>query len=240
MTECVSFRDNPWLPRELAEEESYLASVDPDAHAWVWLGHPRTASDAQVFKGKYVSEPFTPEPDWSGPYLGADWGFAQDPSALIRLWIHNRTLYVDHEAWGLGVDIDRLPALFDQVPDARRYTIRADSSRPETISYLRQHGYSLIRPALKWAGSVEDGIAHIRQYERIVVHPRCARLLEELRLYSYKIDRLTGDVLPEVVDRHNHLLDAMRYALQPLISSRQGMGALMYIEEHMAHASDVN
>src|SRR5258705_11963580 len=69
----------------------------------------------------------------------------------------------------------------------------------------------------KWSGSVEDGIAHLRQYEQIVIHPRCKHTADEARHYSYKIDQRTGDVLPDIVDQHNHIIDALRYALSPII-----------------------
>src|SRR5690606_8812858 len=69
----------------------------------------------------------------------------------------------------------------------------------------------------KWKGSVEDGIAHLRSYKEIIIHPRCKETLREARLYSYKVDRLTGDVLTDIVDAHNHYIDAIRYGLGPMI-----------------------
>lgn len=221
-----TFADNPWFPPELEAERLYLQRVDDDAFRHVWLGECRTHSAAQVLEGKVSVEEFSPQPNWDGPYQGADWGFSQDPTALVRCWVYERTLYVSHEAWGLGVDIDKTPALFNRVPDAANYVTRADCARPETISYMRAHGYANVTACEKWAGSVEDGIAHLRSYERIVIHPRCEHTLEEGRLYSYKVDRLSGDVLPDVVDKHNHCMDALRYALAPLIQSR-GAAALM-------------
>ena len=69
----------------------------------------------------------------------------------------------------------------------------------------------------KWKGSVEDGIAHLRSYQEIIIHPRCKGTIHEARNYSYKIDRLSGDVLTDIVDKDNHLIDSIRYALAPLI-----------------------
>jgi phage terminase large subunit len=216
----VTFADNPWFPAELEGERVYLQRVDADAYAHVWLGATRTHSDAQIFKGKYSIEEFVPQGGWNGPYFGADFGFSQDAATLIKLWISGRVLYVEHEAYAVGVDIDRLPQFYDSVPDARGYTIRADCSRPETISHLNGHEYRNVIPCTKWTGCVEDGVAHIRSYERVVIHPRCTHTADEFRLYSYKVDRLTGDVLPDIVDKHNHTIDAIRYALQPLIQRR--------------------
>ena len=57
----------------------------------------------------------------------------------------------------------------------------------------------------------------MRSYEQIVIHPRCAHTAEEARLWSYKTDRLTGQVQPVLLDLHNHCMDALRYALEPII-----------------------
>lgn len=227
----TSWRDNPWLSDELREEKDYLARVDPDAYAHVWEGEFRRNSAAQILAGKCVIEafdvPFKPAdagrpdgpkvPAWSGPYQGADWGFAVDPTTLVRCWINGRKLMIEYEAYGVGVDIDRTDRLFDQVPGAKLYQTRADNARPETISYMQRHGYPKVIGVEKWDGSVEDGIAHLRQYEQIVIHPRCVHAAQEARLYSYKIDKISGDVLPDVVDKHNHIIDAVRYALAPMI-----------------------
>jgi phage terminase large subunit len=120
--------------------------------------------------------------------------------------------------------------MVERLPGIERHTVRADSARPETISHVKSDGggrrtaLPKIVGADKWPGSVEDGIAHLRAYKEIVIHPRCAGFLHEARTYSYKVDRLTGDVLASVVDAHNHYIDATRYALGPLIKrSRAGV-----------------
>ena len=73
----------------------------------------------------------------------------------------------------------------------------------------------------KWAGSVEDGVEHIKSYGKVYIHPRCTGVLSEFRNYSYKVDRLSGDILPQIVDADNHYIDAIRYALNPLIQRKQ-------------------
>jgi phage terminase large subunit len=223
----IGWRDNPWLPDELRREKDYLYSVDPDAAEHVWGGAPRFNSEAAVLRGRWRVETFEPDPSWAGPYQGADWGFAVDPSVLIRCWVKPRAevngtiqgavLYVEHEAYEVGVEIDNTPALFDRIPNARLYVTRADSARPETISFMQRNGYRNLTAAEKGPGSVEDGVEHLRSYEAIVIHPRCRHAAEEARLWSYKVDKLTGDVLPVLVDAHNHCWDATRYALEPII-----------------------
>ena len=215
----VNWNQNPWFPRELDLERQWMQRTDPDAYAHVWDGHCRQYTDAQVLRGKWLVETFQPEPDtWHGPYYGADWGYAKDPTALIRCWIHDGCLYIEHEAWQVGCEIDQTPALFDTVPESRAHLIRADSARPETISYMRRQGFRIIG-VKKGKGSVEDGVAHLRGYEKIIIHPRCTHAAEEARLWSFKVDRLSGDVLPRLEDKNNHCWDAVRYALEPIIRS---------------------
>jgi hypothetical protein len=112
---------------------------------------------------------------------------------------------VDHEAWGIGIEINDLPQMFLTVPDAEKYWLTADSSRPETISYLRNHGFPRIAPALKGARSVEEGVQFLKSYD-IVVHPRCQHLIDELTHYSFKTDPLTGQVLGVLQDKNNHCI----------------------------------
>jgi phage terminase large subunit len=213
----VTYADNPWFPEPLRLEMEYLARVDADAFAWIWLGQCRVISDAQIFKGKFTVEEFTPTDGWDGGYHGLDLGFSADPSVLTKCWVYENKLYIEREAWQLHCDIDRLPQLIDEIPDARKHVIRVDSSRPETVSYLKQHGVPNVESVEKWPDSVADGIARMRSFAQIVVHPRCTHTLEELRLYSYKVDRLTGDVLPEIIGKHDHCLDSIRYGIAPLI-----------------------
>jgi phage terminase large subunit len=230
----VTYLDNPWFPPALEGERAYLQGADDDAYRWVWLGECRTISDAQIFKNKFTIEEFTPAADWAGPWHGLDLGFSADPSVLTKCWVHENRLYIEREAWGLHVDIDRLPALLDQVPDARKYTIRVDSSRPETVSYLKAHGYPNVVSVDKWPDSVQDGVARMRAFERIVLHPSCEHTAQEFRLYSYKVDRLTGDVLPDIIDKFNHCVDSIRYGIAPMIKPGGPTAFLQFISGQLA------
>ncbi|GAA5786127.1 PBSX family phage terminase large subunit [Chitiniphilus shinanonensis] len=221
----VNYCDNPWFPDVLRKEMEYCKRVDYDAYEHIWLGKPKKITAAVIFSGKYEVRAFDDEL-WRQAdrlFFGADFGFAQDPSTLLRSFIVDKTLYVEHEAYGVGVEIDELPQLYDKIPGARDWPIKGDNSRPETISYLRRQGFN-IDAADKWPGSVEDGIAHLRGFEKIVIHERCKHTADEARLYSYKVDRLTKDVLPVIVDKHNHCWDGIRYSLDGYIQARGGLG----------------
>lgn len=229
----VNFVDNPWFPEELRKEMEYLRRVDTDAYLHVWEGECRQHSAAQILNGKWSIEEFEePNEGWGnkythdvpdGPYYGADWGFSVDPNTLIRCWIFRKTLYIEYEAYGVGIEISDTPEFFDRVPGSRSHLIRADSARPETISHVRNSGFR-IEGANKWPGSVEDGIAVLRSFEKIIIHPRCKHVIQEARLWSFKVDRLTGDVMPKVAEGHDHCWDAIRYAIDPIIMASRGAG----------------
>jgi phage terminase large subunit len=206
-----NYRDNPWLPDVLKAELEYDRSRDPDKFAHIWLGEYQRNSEARVFRNWRV-EDFT-APDGVTFRMGADFGFSIDPSVLLRCYIDGRNLYIDYEAWQIGCEIDRLPDLFMTVPGAESWPMVADSSRPETISYLRNHGFPRILSAVKGARSVEEGVEFLKSFD-IIVHPRCQHVIDELTLYSFEIDPLTGMVLPKLADKNNHCIDALRYACE--------------------------
>ena len=207
----VNYSDNPWLPEVLREEMEYDRRRDYDKYLHVWEGQYQTFGEALVFRNWSIEE-FDAPPD-AVFRLGADWGFAIDPTVLIRCFIIGRKLFVDYEAYKIGCEITDTPALFDAVPDARRWPITADSARPETISYMKKNGYPRIQSAAKGAGSVEDGIEWLKSFD-LIVHPRCKHTISELSAYRYKQDKLTGAVLPIFEDKNNHLIDALRYACE--------------------------
>jgi phage terminase large subunit len=206
-----NYMDNPWFPDVLVQEMEYDKTRDYDKYEHIWLGGYVRNSEARVFRNWRVEEC---EPtNASVIRQGADWGFSIDPSVLVRCWLDGKTLYVDYEAYQIGCEIDALPALFMSVPESERWGLVADSARPETISYMRKHGFPKILAAVKGARSIEEGVEFLKSYN-IIVHPRCVHLIDELVSYSYKTDPLTGQVLPVLADTNNHCIDALRYACE--------------------------
>lgn len=214
----VNYNDNPWFPEVLRNEMEYDRGRDHDKYMHVWEGQYSTGGESRVFKNWSVEE-FDAKPD-AVLRFGADWGFANDPTVLVRCYIEGRKLYVDHEAWMIGCDIQDTPSLFLTVPESTRWPIVADSSRPETISHMKKNGFIKVMPAVKGPGSVEDGIEFLRSHD-IIVHPRCKHLIDELKHYRYKTDQLTGQILPQFEDKHNHVIDALRYACEAVRKTKQ-------------------
>lgn len=138
-------------------------------------------------------------------------------------------LFKEYEAGGTGIEIDELPALYDTIPGSRDWYIKADAARPEIISFLKGKGFK-ISAAEKWNGSVEDGIAHIRSHI-VIIHPRCVQSESEYATYSYKVDPRVIDpktnapqVLPIIIDAHNHFIDSDRYSMDGYIQRRGSLG----------------
>lgn len=218
-----SYRDNPYFPEVLRKQMEWDRKVNPDLAKHVWDGEFLVISDAQIFGGKYsIDDNWAPGKDWHGPYYGADWGDVH-PTCLVKCWVNDRNLYVDDEAGGSGIELDEIGPLFKTVGGADSHVIRADPSLPATIRHVCKSGLNVV-PAVKGPGSVEDGIKFLKNFAKIIVRPRCKGTIEELDLYSYKVDKLTGDVLPIIIDAFNHRIDAIRYALEPMIRKRPAWG----------------
>jgi len=215
LTVKVGYGDNLYFSDELKKEMEYQKSIDYNDYLHIWEGHCRTSTDAQIFKGKYIVRDFE-TPTNAVFYFGLDWGFSQSPTAIIRCFIVDKELFIDYEAGGVKVELNHTHRLIDTVPQAKVNVIKADNARPESISYVKHQGYR-IEPVHKWAGSVEDGISFIKSFKNINIHTRCLRVADEFLRYNYRVDRLTDNILTQIVDEHNHYIDALRYALQPMI-----------------------
>jgi phage terminase large subunit len=207
----VNYVDNPWFPDVLQKEADYDLKRDPEKYNHVWMGGYLRNSESRVFRNWTVEEFEAPADALFR--LGADWGFASDPSVLVRCHIVGRKLFIDYEAHMVGCEIMDLPSLFMSVPGAEKWPITADSARPETISHMRNNGFPKIQAAVKGPKSIEDGIEWLKSFD-IVVHPRCRHTIDELTMYSYKTDPLTQLVLPLLEDKNNHIIDALRYACE--------------------------
>lgn len=226
-----SYKDNPFFPDVLRKEMEWDRARDPEKYAHVWLGEYEKHSESRVFKNWKVIE--FESPDDAAWMVGADWGFSVDPSTMTRCRVNGRQLLIDAEAYAVGCEIDKLPALFDGlvcgcVPDqphpcrnpdqhgwARNWESVADSARPETISYMTKHGYPRMISAIKGKDSVKEGVIFLQGYD-IIVHPRCVHTIDELTLYSYKVDKLTEVPTGVLEDKKNHIIDPIRYAIEKL------------------------
>lgn len=215
----VNYSDNPFFPDGLETlRQRDLEIFDYPLYQHIWLGAYLKNSKSQIFNGRYEAKEFEPDAAWT-MVQGLDWGYSQDPTAAIRAYVADECLWISHEAGKVGIELDDVPRECAAIPDFHRHTIRADSAQPAMISHVKSRGLPYIEPAKKGAGSVEDGIQFIRSFRRVYIHPRCVNTLNEFATYSWKVDRLSGDVLDQPVDAANHWIDALRYSLEPIMKN---------------------
>ncbi|QEO58311.1 PBSX family phage terminase large subunit [Francisella marina] len=219
----INFDENIHFPDVLEDERAWQEKADYELYRHIWLGEPLIISDAQVFKGKFKVDHFDIDNSFVSPLHGLDFGFSQDPTTAIRLYIKDNRLYIYEEAYKVGLELDYTAEYIkNHIPDIDQYVVRADNARPESISYLKRHGIPRMTAVEKGKGSVEDGIAFMKSFDEIIIHPKCKKTAEEFSLYSYKVDKRTDDILTTLEDKHNHCIDAIRYALEPLMKKRNG------------------
>lgn len=215
----VNWQDNPYFPLVLKEEKERDKTKDYGLYRHIWEGECLLHSDAQIFKGVWEVKSFE-EPRNIHKYYGLDFGFSQDPTAAVACYVHDNILHISHEAVKTKLEIDQtLPFLKEKLPGLAKHTIYADNARPESISFLKRQGLS-IKAVSKGKGSIEDGIAYIRSFDGVIIHARCTHTANEFLKYSYKEDARSGDITNTIIDKDNHCIDALRYALERSMKNR--------------------
>lgn len=213
----TSWRDNPWFYKtRLPQERRRFKKTNPLRYDHVWEGEYDINSDAVIFHNWEIGAIETTEKDL--PRFGIDFGYSHDPMAAVKVYYWPSygedeipTVYIAAEAYGTKISNSQMPEFLDQVPEIRSFTSIADSSRPETIDYLRSKGFNVL-PSRKGAGSVKNGINWL-QGVRIVVNPQCRNVIKELKNYRWKTDR-EGTVLAVPESGYDHGIDAIRYSLE--------------------------
>ena len=153
--------------------------------------------------------------------FGLDFGYTNDPTALFCGLIseHQKTIWVFDELYQKGLSNAAIFSAVQEMGYAKEQ-IPADSAEPKSIDELKQLGLRRIRAAKKGRDSVINGIQKIQDYH-IIIHPRCVNFLTEIGCYCWEKDKF-GKSINEPVDDYNHLMDAMRYALEKKIHTRKG------------------
>ena len=145
-----------------------------------------------------------------------DFGYTNDPSAFFVGFIdtENRKIFVWDEFYEKGLSNKRIFETIQAMGYAKE-RITADSAEPKSIDELRGYGLR-VKGAAKGKDSINNGIQFIQDFE-IVIHPRCVNFLTEISNYTWEKDKF-GNKLNRPIDDFNHLMDAMRYALEKHIS----------------------
>ena len=149
--------------------------------------------------------------------FGLDFGYTNDPTALFCGLVDpkEKTIWVFDELYERALTNAMIAQRVTAMGLAKE-RIRADAAEPKSIEELRQAGLPHIRAARKGPDSIRNGIQFIQDY-RILIHPRCVNFQTEISNYTWDTDRF-GRRLNVPIDDFNHLMDAMRYALEDILS----------------------
>ena len=216
----IQYTDNPWFPPSLERQRQRDAKGDAGRYAWIWKGKFLQITEASILAKKLVTREFEVDDSFGDPLIGVDWGFSNDPNAVTESYVKDNTLYIRNAAKKVGLELDDTAEwLVKHVPKIKKFTSRADNSRPETISKVKhdkENPIPLIKACKKWTGCVEDGIAQLQSFDEIVIHPDAEECKAELTAYSFKKDKF-DEITAIPLDLDNHFADSLRYGIEPHI-----------------------
>lgn len=222
LTHESSYLEMPeeWLGETFLAEAEQLKRTNERAYRHMYLGEI-TGTGGQVFDNLALG---TARESGGTAFCGLDFGFAADPDAFIRAEWEPRTrrIRVLDEFYSVRTPVERLAKeVLKRAGDA---VVRCDSADPRIIRELRERGVNAIA-VKKGAGSIESGVRWLQELGAIEIDPGvCPNAAREFSGYEYRTDS-NGNPIAELPDRDNHLIDALRYAVEPL-SARRSAGTV--------------
>lgn len=203
-TEIVTtYKDNPFLGKEQIED---IESNKDDAEWWKVYGLGQIGRPQGLIYKRWEQCREIP-PTARLVARGLDFGFTNDPTAIVDVYLYDGKLWLDERLYRNGLTNDKIAAALKLMPTAHMV---CDSAEMKSIAELRNYGCNNVEPALKGADSIRAGIQILQRYE-IMVTQRSLNLIRELRSYKWKENAITGELLNEPIDKFNHALDAVRY-----------------------------
>jgi phage terminase large subunit len=212
----TTYKDNSYVTPQSAELLESFKNIDENYYRIYTLGLWGGVLEGLIYDNWEIDTPLPPSrgdmPTLPGKFLGygLDWGFTNDPTAIIRVNIGEGTLYLDEVYYRKGATNQEIAGELIRCGINRTDEIVADSAEPKSIQELWAAGWN-VHPAMKGPDSVRVGISKIRQF-KIVVTSRSVSLIRELKNYRWKMDK-DGNSLNVPIDNYNHGLDAVRYVI---------------------------
>lgn len=205
-----TYKDNPYLTKE---QVGAIEKNRNDANWWRVYGEGETGGvEGNVYPEYEVIEDM-PE-TYTGRCLGLDFGFVNDPTAIVDIRFHGWDLYIDLLCYETGLLNSHIADYLTGNGLNKLITV-CDNAEQKSIVELQQRRIKAI-PCVKGKGSVAGGIAQVKQF-KLHVTKRSVKLLDELDNYKWIKDESTGTYTNEAIDAWNHALDAMRYGVDYLI-----------------------
>lgn len=209
-----NYTNNPHLPQAYVDSLLLLKATNPVYYGIYALGDFGSL-DKSVYSNWQKFE-FNKEDIKGDLIIGLDFGYTNDPTALVAAIVNaeENRIYVFKEWGGTGLLNDDIAKNIIDFGFAKSI-IKADSAEQKSIDEIKRAGVLRISPCVKGQGSILQGIQKLQQYE-LVIHPDCKEILNELQNYAWEKDKQTNEYINKPIDKYNHYLDALRYALQCL------------------------
>jgi len=205
----TTHKDNKFL--EQADHDELENEQDPYYRDVYTLGNWGVLGDL-IFTNWRIEDLSKIKNTFGTYYNGLDFGYSNDPTAAGRQAIKGKKLYILEEMiYELGLTNDVIASKLE--PVIHKEYIRCDNE-PKSIAELRGYGIEALA-AKKGPGSVNFGIQYLRQFE-IVIDRQCQNAINEFQQYQWKKNK-DGETINEPVDKYNHYIDQVRYALNDRI-----------------------
>lgn len=206
-----TYKDNPFLSDvQIAEIESNK----DDENWWKVYGLGLTGRPQGVIYKRW--EQVDAIPDYAELVgRGLDFGFTNDPTAIVDVYRADGELWLDERCYRINLTNDKIAEFLRPLSGC---TV-ADSAEQKSIAEIKNYGVRWIEPAIKGADSIRAGIQILQRY-KMNVTKRSLNLINEIRNYKWKEDKITGELLNVPIDKYNHALDAVRYVALNKLSKR--------------------
>jgi phage terminase large subunit len=207
----TTYKDNRFLPEEYVKSLENKIHTNPTYYRIYALGE-FCSLDKLVYNNWRI-EAFEPLTDGK-LVVGLDFGFTNDPTAIVASVVKDNDIYVFKEYTGTGKTNQQIAEIITSMGFSKSVII-ADSAEPKSVAEIKRCGIMRIRESVKGKDSIIHGIQRLQGYN-IIVHPSCENIITELENYSWIKDKATGEYTNKPIDMFNHSLDALRYSLQAL------------------------
>ena len=223
----LNWYENPFFNLSMHRERLFCLRSNPDIYKHIWEGELLQYSDAQIFKDRWYVQEFEEDKD-AHKYYGIDFGFT-NPLAVIRCYVKDNYIYITDELQAHGVLNEEIYDLcVKKIPGIKTGVVYCDNARPEAIEALKRKGLYVkaCNKASTSGNYVIDCIEALRSF-KIIVRPSCVNTISNLTLYSKKVDERSGLVTGKIIKAHDHFIDALKYALEPVLQNRFDSKALI-------------
>jgi phage terminase large subunit len=212
----TTYKNNPFLPKDLVSKIERLKDQDENYWRVYGLGL-KGYIEGQVFSNYTQVDKF-PECKWVA--YGLDFGYTNDPTALIKVGMSGGEMYFEELIYETGLTNQDIGKRLKELGIDRRAELVCDSAEPKSIEEIYRMGFNA-HGVVKGADSIKNGIDILKRYKINIINPS-PNILKEVKNYKWQKDK-NGNFLNKPIDFYNHACDAMRYvALHKLKIENKG------------------